>query len=345
MLRWGYRWQSRSKAASLLVAGAILLFISFIFVALSVKGAYQAHRLATEGRIATGTVIKKGMHRASDNGTSNTSYDVSYLFTTAEGRQIESSDTVDPGPWDQIVEHGPVAVEYAATDPTINRMKATTTVMAVAYVVLFVGAIVGLLGATLAVMGLLALRAVPVSAGTSALNSYAATARGRNEVERPPILKGRVNPWIVVGGILLFGGSIFLLVGVFVLRQERLFHAEGMTATALVLTKNSHVEYNRQNNSQETKYDVGYRFATPDGRSVQGSDKVDGRTWRSIRERDLIQIVYLPERPTRSRLIANAPGTGPWIVSVLGGALTAGGTLLLGYGFFDAAGKHRKSRK
>ena len=329
----------------MLVASAILLFMSFIFVALSGKGAYQAHRFATEGRIATGTVIKKVMHRASDNGTSNTSYDVSYLFTTADGRQIESSDTVDPEVWDQIVEHGPVAVEYAATDPTINRMKATTTAFGGRlYRCCMWAFIVGLLGTTLAVMGLLALRAASVeSAGTSASNSYAATARGRIGVERPPILKGRVNPWIVVGGILLFGGSILLLVGVFVLRQERLFHAEGLTATALVLTKSSRVEYNRQNNFEETKYDVGYRFATPDGRWVQGSDKVDGRTWRLIRERDLIQIVYLPEHPARNRLVANDPGTAPWIAGVLGGALTAGGTLLLGYGFYDATRKHRKS--
>jgi len=240
------------------------------------------------------------------------------------------------------VEHGPVVVEYAATEPTINRLKATTTVTAVVYVVLFAGAIVGLLGATLAVMGFLAPRATSVSAGASVSNTCAATARGRTDVEQPPVLKGRVNPWIVVGGILLFGGSIFLLVGVLVLRQERLFDAEGLTATALVLTKNSHVEYNRQNNSQETKYDVGYRFATPDGRWIQGSDKVDGRTWRSIRERDLIQIVYLPERPTRSRLVANDPGTGPWIADVLGGALTASGSLLLGYGLYDAMRRHRK---
>ncbi len=345
MLRWIYRWQFRSKAASLLMAGAILLVISFILVALSGKSAYQAHRLATEGGFATGTVSKKVMHRASDNGTSSTSYDVSYLFTTSEGRQIESSDTVDPGVWDQIVEHGPVVVEYATTEPTINRLKATTSVTAVVYIVLFAGSIVGLLGATLAVTGLLALRTAPVSAGTSASNSDAAMARGRINVEQPLIRKGRVNPWIVVGGILLFGGSIFLLVGVLALRQERLFHAEGLTATALVLTKNSHVEYSRQNNSQETKYDVGYRFATPDGRWVQGSDKVDGRTWRSIRERDLIQIIYLPERPARNRLLANDPGTGPWIAGALGGVLIAGGSLLLGYGFFDTARKHRKDRK
>jgi hypothetical protein len=344
LLRWRFRWQFRSKSASLLFASAVLLFVSFIFVALSAKDAYQSHRLAAEGRVAAGTVIKKLMHRASDNGTSNTSYDVSYLFITADGRKIQSTVTVDPDLWDQILEHGPVAVEYAASDPHINRIGASAGVLAIDFI-LIIGSVVGLLGATLAVKGLLALRAAPVTAGPVTSKAHGASLRRRIAVEQPPLWKVRVSPWFVVGSILLFVGSIFLLVGVLVVRQERLFHAHGLTATALVLTKSSHVEYNRQNNSHETKYDVGYRFTTPDGRWERGSDEVDGQTWKSIRERDLIPIIYLPERPALSRLAANDPGTGSWIAVVIGGTLTPGGILLLGYGFFDATRKHRKDRK
>jgi methionine-rich copper-binding protein CopC len=338
------RSQFRSRSASLLFAGAVLLFISFIFVAVLGKDAYDAHRFASEGRIATATVTKKVVHPASDNGTANTSYEVNYVFTTADGHKVEGSDTVDPDTWEQIADRGPVAVEYAASDPTISRIGIATGVTVIGSILLIVASVLGLVGATLAVKGLLALRTSPQSAGPAASDNHAVPRRGRVAVEQSPLLKVRVSPWIAVGSILLFCGVIFLLIGVLVLHQERLFHAEGVTATAIVLTKSSHVVYNQQNNSHETKYEVGYRFTTQDGRSVQGSNEVGWRTWKSIWERDPIQIVYLPESPARSRLVANDPGMGPWIASVLGGALTAGGILLLGYGFFDATRRHRKGR-
>ncbi len=149
----------------------------------------------------------------------------------------------------------------------------------------------------------------------------------------------------MIGGILLVCGVTFLLLDLLFVRQERLFHAEGMTATALVLSKSSHVVYNQQNRILETKYDVGYRFTTQDGESVQGSDEVDWYTWKSIREREPIQIVYPPGSPARNRLVATDPGAAPWNASVLGAALTAGGSLVLGYGFFCATRKHRKNQQ
>jgi hypothetical protein len=136
----------------------------------------------------------------------------------------------------------------------------------------------------------------------------------------------------------------FLLLNALYNRQERLFHSEGISATALVLTKSSHVVYNQQNNSQETKYDVGYRFTTQDGESIQGTNEIDLGTWRSIRERAPIQIVYLPGSPERSRLVAAESGATPWNASLLGGALAAGGALLLCCGIFDATRKHRRKQ-
>src|ERR1700687_98431 len=258
LLRFSCRWQFRSRSASSLFAGAVLLFVSFIFVALLGKGAYDAHRFASEGRFATATVTKKVVHPASDNGTTNTSYEVNYVFTTADGHKVESSDTVDPDTWDQIVDGGPVDVEYAASDPTINRIGIATGVTVIGSILLIVASVLGLLGATFAVKGLLALQTSPESAGPGASDIHAVPRRGRVAVEQPPLLQVPVSPWIAVGSILLFCGVIFLLVGVLALHQERLFHAEGMTATAIVLTKSSHVVYNQQNNSHETKYEVGY---------------------------------------------------------------------------------------
>lgn len=347
LFRFRFQWQFRSRSASLLFAGAVLLFISSIFIAILAKDSYHAHRLASDGRIATATVIKKVVHRAADNGTLNTSYEVNYLFSIADGRKVEGSDTVDPNTWDRIADRGSVDVQYAASDPTINRIGTSTGVTVIAAILLIVASMLGLLGATLAVKGLLALRASPESASSDVSDTHPVASRGWTTTEGPPLpqVRVRVSPWIMIGSILLICGVTFLLLNALFLRQERLFHAEGMTATAIVLTKSSHVVYNQQNRLLATKYNVGYRFTTRDGESVQGSDEVDRQTWKSIRERDPIQIVYLLDRTARNRLVAKDPGTGPWIAGVLGGALAAGGTLLLGYGIFDAAPKLRRDRK
>jgi hypothetical protein len=347
LIRFRYRWQIPSRATFLLFAGVVLLFISSIFIALLAKDTYHAHRLATDGRMATATVIKKIVNRASDNGTSNTSYEINYLFSTADGRTVEGSDTVDPNTLDQASERGPVDVQYATNDPAINRIGTTTGVSMISSTLLIVVSALGLLGATLAVKGLLELRASPQSRGSAASDNHAVASRGWTTVVGPPLLqfRVRVNPLIIIGSILLVCGLTFLLLNGLFVRQERLFHAEGMRATALVLTKSSRVVYNQQNSLLETKYDVGYRFITQDGESVQGSDEVDWHTWKSIQERDPIQIVYLSDSPARNRLAATDPGAAPWIANVLGGALAAGGTVVLGYGFFYATRQHRKKQQ
>jgi len=341
-----YQWQFQSRAASLLLFGAVLLFLSYMFVALLAKDTYHAYRLANDGRLVTGTLTKKVLHRARNNGTADTSYEVNYRFDTLDGRKVDGSDTVDPDTWERLADRGPVEVQYAASDPTINRIGTTTGVSLIGSTALALASALGLLGAMLAVKGLLALRASPESGSSGAPDSHAMAARGWTTAVGSPLLQFqvRVNPLIIIGSILLVCGVTFLLLNLLFARQERLFHAEGIRATALVLTKSSHVVYNQQNRLSETKYDVGYRFKTQDGESVQGSDEVDWNTWKSIRERDPIQIVYLLDRPARNRLAATDPGPEPWVANVLGGALAAGGTLLLGYGIFDATRKHRRNR-
>ena len=109
-MQFRYQWQIQSRAASLLFTGAVLLFISYIFVALSAKDTYYAHRLATDGRMVTATVIKKILHRASNSGISNTSYEVTYFFGTLDGGKVVGSYTVDSDTWERTAEHDPVEV-------------------------------------------------------------------------------------------------------------------------------------------------------------------------------------------------------------------------------------------
>jgi len=343
---WSYQWQSGSKAPPLIFIGGVLLFVSSIFLALMGSYVYRAHRLASEGKFATGIVVKKVMHQASDSGTSNTSYEVDYNFTTADGLKVEGNDTIDPDAWDQIKEGGPVQIEYAASKPRINQVGATTGgPIIIGYIVVVVASVMWLVGATLAVKGLRGLWSAPAKRGKPETKPDSAVTfnKSRVEVDLPPFLKDKVTPWTFFGILLLVCGAMFLLIGVANLHQERAFRAEGKPATAIVLNKSTHQEYDQQNDTYQTHYDLDYRFTTDDGKSARGSAEVNWRTWRSVRERDPIQIVYLPERPTRSRLASDHPGFFLWFVTVLGATLTGGGMILLGYGFFDSARKRRGS--
>ena len=342
---WSYQWQSGSKAPPLLFIGGVLLFVSSIFIGFMGDFVYRAHRLASEGKFSTGTVVKKVMHQASDSGDSNTSYEVDYFFTTADGRKLEGDDKVDSDVWDQLKEGGPVQIEYAASKPRINQVGATGGAIIGGYIVVVLASVMWLVGATLAIKGLLGPWSAPAKRGKSErpADSGVVHKRGGFEVELSPFLRDKMTPWTAFGSILLACGSIFLLIGAANLRQERAFRAEGRPATAIVLTKSSHQEYDQQNDSYQTRYDLDYRFTTDDGKSARGSAEVNWRTWRSINERDPIQIIYLPMRPTRSRLASDHPGFFLWFVTLLGATLTGGGVILLGYGLFDTARKRRRS--
>src|SRR6267142_2930800 len=290
---WSYRWQSGSKGPPpLLFIGGILIFIRSIFFLRLGGYVYNQHLLSTQGKVTTGTVVKKRMRQASDSGSSDTSYEVDYTFITPDGTKVESNDTMDPDAWDQINEGGSIQIEYVASKPRINQIGVTVSVL-FGYLAMVVVSIVWLFGATLAVKGLLRRSTAPDSEATPEATP------GKVETETPSFLKNRIGPATAFGAVLLFVGAIFLLIGVVDLRQERNFRTYGKTATAIVLTKSSHEEYDHQNNTHETHYDLGYRFTTDDGKSVRGSEQVKWRMWRSIHERDPIQVIYLPQLPAR----------------------------------------------
>jgi methionine-rich copper-binding protein CopC len=341
--RWQYTWQPQTNAGILLFFGLVLLFITSIFLGLLGDFEYRAHRLASEGKFATGTVVKKVMHAASNNGTSDTSYEVDYNFTTADGHQIEGNDKVNPDAWDQLKEGGSVQIEYAAGKPRINQVGATEGPSIIADIVLVLAAIMWLVGATLAVKGLLGPWSAPAKAGAAGSKTASAVRFGTVELGVPPFLRNG-GPWGLPAFILFVCGAVFLLIGVANLYQERAFRNEGKFATAIVLTKSSRVEHDQQNNTYETHYDLGYRFTTDDGRLVRGSEEVSWNKWKSIHERDPIQIIYISERPWKNRLAADRPAFFLWFVAGLGAALTGGGTILLGYGLFGAKLKQRRRK-
>jgi len=330
-----YRSEIRSRAASLLFVAAVLLFLGLVLVALTAKDTYHAHRLSTDGHMATATVVQKVLHPAASNGTADTSFQVDYVFTTADGRRFDGSDRVDADTWERVADRGPVEIQYSVSDPSINRIGATTGVAAYGIVFLVVGSALALLGAMLALKWL---RSLQTPVGSSA--ESAAVADGPSLWQ----FRVKVNPWLITGAILLVAGVSFRLIGDAQLREERLYQATGLTANAIVEAKSSHVPDRPQSaQSQHIRYLVHYRFTSNDGATVRGSDEVDLRTWQSIREGDPIQIVYLRDQPARSRVVANTPDTAPQQSIVVGGTLAGIGLLFLSYGLFRVMQKRRIS--
>src|ERR1700730_14940450 len=127
---WSYQWHSGSKGpAPLVFIGGILIFISSIFLIILGPYVYDQHLLSTQGKVTTGIVIKKRMRQASDSGSSDTSYEVDYSFNTADETKVEGNDTMDPDAWDQINEGGPIQIEYVASQPRINQIGVTFSVL------------------------------------------------------------------------------------------------------------------------------------------------------------------------------------------------------------------------
>ena len=326
------------------MVGAILLFVGSIFLLIMGHFAYKAHRLASEGKMAAGIVVKKVINQASDNGTSDTSYQVDYAFSAADGRKIEGKDTVDPDAWDQLKEGGPVQIEYAASAPRINQIGASNGVSVVIWAMLGLGSVILVCWARLSPRkGLLGQSSTPVGRSAPESQADSTVELGKIQLQLAHSMAA-AGPWTVVGAILLFAGAIFLLVGLANLHQERVFRREGKVVTGIVLTKSSHEQYDQQNDTHRTHYDLSYRFATADGKTVEGSEEVSWSTWRSIRERDPIQIVYLPQRPARNRLAKENPRIMLWLIALLGTMLTGGGTVMLGYGTL-VSGRARCSPK
>lgn len=340
---WSYQWQlgQKSSPLAIIAAGAIFFVVGSVFLAVGAISASHEHRLAIAGTTTMGTVTKKHIEQANDNGTTNTSYDVDYTFSTADGHQIQSSATVDPDEWDRFKKGDQVQIEYLPTKPKINRIGTSTGISAGSFALLGLGSPLWLVGSFIGYVGLRAKffpkkkqGAQPGSAETEADQPLFGRTYSKTYQ-----LSGRAG-WSMFGGILLVAGVIVLLIGIVNMRQERKFAREGKVASGILLTKSSRQEYDQQNHRYYTHYILSYRFTTANGNTAHGSTEVRWRTWTDLHERDPIQIAYLPEHPETNRLASQH--TAPlllYLVIVVGALVMGVGTIALACGSIALPGK------
>lgn len=142
------------------------------------------------------------------------------------------------------------------------------------------------------------------------------------------------NFWLWFGGIWLFCGLPFLIIGLYIGAQNihvnKRLAAEGRTVEGMVLTKavTSSSSGSSRGSSTPT-YEVTFRFLTPGG-IMHGKAEVPGDTWDTLIEREPIRVTYLPDAPQHYRIEGQTSGwILPVIFTVMGGIFTSLGGFIL----------------
>jgi hypothetical protein len=101
------------------------------------------------------------------------------------------------------------------------------------------------------------------------------------------------------GAAFLAGGLAVLFMGIDGVIQERRYQNDSRVAQAVVLAKS--IKPASRQESSSTRYEITYRFATADGRTVEGTDAVSVETWESLDAGSSLSITYLPDQPHVNR--------------------------------------------
>jgi Protein of unknown function (DUF3592) len=142
------------------------------------------------------------------------------------------------------------------------------------------------------------------------------------------------NFWLWFGGIWLFCGLPFLIIGLYTGAQtltlnQRLV-AEGQMVEGMVLTKALTFSSSSSNRNSTPTYKITFRFTAPSG-LVTDEAEVTADAWDSLIEREPIQVTYVPDAPQFHRVKGQ---TSEWIMpittTVIGGIFTGiGGFIFL----------------
>lgn len=135
--------------------------------------------------------------------------------------------------------------------------------------------------------------------------------------------------WLVFGGIWLVVGLPFVFSAFHMFRTESRFSEEAASVQGTVLTRDIH-RGRSTNGGSSTRYEVSYRF-TADDRTFEHRDRVDVQTWEGLTERGPVEVQYLPDDPTQSRIAGETDRVGSFIMGGLGGFFAVAGGLIVAY--------------
>jgi hypothetical protein len=281
--------------AALVVIAAAFLFVGGILFLIGGRSVLDAHRYRQAVRaeaVATGRTLRV----ATD--TSSTAYELSYR-AVIEGRAQERTDTVPVHLWERTEKGGVVHVEYLPGRPDSVR-AVTDGSSGNARTMLFTT-----IGALLILGGLAAVTLAVKRPRFSQLDLPQEPAWW------PP---WRWTPELFVGAIFLIVGTPLAVSGMLQLSDEWRFARSGVSTDGMVLTK----EVKRSGRGQRTRtYEATYRLMVPEG-AFENQARLSHAGWVRLKEREAVEVVYLPDRPSANRLAGPRPWATAAVMAVLG---------------------------
>lgn len=134
--------------------------------------------------------------------------------------------------------------------------------------------------------------------------------------------------WFIFGLIWAVVGTPFLIIGIFWLHSEYQIQTHGVSATGTVVQK-----YHGTTRNGSSNYGIKYVFNDAAGKEhIDTVSSLAWEKWRMFNDGERIPVIYLPDKPTRSRLAANITPywwVGPGIFLFLGASFASVGWILL----------------
>lgn len=111
---------------------------------------------------------------------------------------------------------------------------------------------------------------------------------------------------LIIGLVAVLFALIFIPIGIYSLKEEKRFDAEGITAPAVITSKRVQEKRHRDRETKREKitttYYLTYAFTTDQGKKMETENSVSQSRWEKSTEKDNIQVQYLPTDPSKSRI-------------------------------------------
>jgi hypothetical protein len=135
--------------------------------------------------------------------------------------------------------------------------------------------------------------------------------------------------FLCVGGGFLVVGLILVYAGIQDAAREQAYQEQGKLVEAVVVDKT--IQRASREGNTSTRYEIAYRFTAPDGRAVEGLDKVEVEEWEALKPGSPFKITYLPGAPETSRAAGSGGMAAPYLMAGFGGLLALIGGGLFGW--------------
>lgn len=140
-----------ARKSLLLWFGAAFLAGGLVCLFMGIDGAIEERRYQNDRRVAQAVVLTKSIKPASRDGNSSTRYEITYRFTTADGRTVEGIDAVSVETWEGLDAGSSFGITYLPDNLHASR-AASSGSMESALAAIVLGSLFALVGGYFFVM-------------------------------------------------------------------------------------------------------------------------------------------------------------------------------------------------